>query len=140
MKILVLEDRGSVISQVAATLRDRDHLVSDVLSINDAKEEWDNHKNEIDCLIVDLNMRNDGLTEEEASMTKGGLLTGWVWLKNYVYKDRPDLKTRTIIYTEYLDELRAKVSEAELDGIRCVKKGADSAEMVLSYLREISLQ
>lgn len=142
MNILILEDRGSVSYYMVETLK-QEHIVFDAYNVNDANSYLG--KEQIDCLIVDLNMSPDGLTQEEVVKTQGGILTGWIWLSNYVYKDRSDMKQKTIIYTEYMYALREAINkgvinEDELKGIYLVsKKGSASpAEKLLECLREIS--
>ncbi len=38
------------------------------------------------------------------------------------YKDNPEMRKRTIIYTDYMEELKENVSVEQLDGIHLVPK------------------
>lgn len=138
MKILIVEDRGSVAIQMKHVLEQRGHEVLKAVSINDAQSFWE--AGSIDCLIVDLNMSPVGLEPAEIKETKSGLLTGWVWLKQRVYSDNPAMKQCTIIYTEYLDSLEEHVPESEWAVIeRIRKKGSTSpGELVLNAVARIA--
>lgn len=88
MTILFLEDRGSVALPIKALLEERGHTVLHAFNCNDAET----YLPECDCYIVDLNLSTDGLSSEEVQQTKGGKLTGWVWLKrHYPSKQNLDL-------------------------------------------------
>ena len=100
MNILFLEDRGSVSFYLKENLHNRGHVVYEASSIPEATSIW--RENKIDCLIVDLNLTPEGLTEEEIELTRNGLLTGWIWLKRHIFPDHPLMKKRTIILSEYL--------------------------------------
>jgi hypothetical protein len=103
----------------------RGHTVYQAYSVNDAKSYWTSQS--IDCLIVDSNMVTDGLSPEEVEQTHDGMLTGWIWLHNYVLKENEKMRNRTIIYTEYMSDLLALVPDSELKGIHLVaKKGPNS--------------
>jgi CheY-like chemotaxis protein len=138
MNILLLEDRGSVSFYLKEALTKEGHVVLDAMGINDAQSYWGAEK--IDCLIVDLNMSPDGLKPDETQQTKDGLLTGWFWLRNYVYKPSPAMKQRTIILSEYINALCECVPAEELKGIRLVpKKGSTSpAEQLLDHVKCIA--
>jgi len=51
-------------------------------------------------------MSPEGLADEELDQTNGGVLTGWIWLRNHVFPECEEMKSKTIIYTEYLERLR----------------------------------
>lgn len=119
MNILVLENRGSVSYYMVEALRAQ-HEVFDAQSITDAQSYLESER--IDCFIIDLNMDPYGLEDDEIAETRDGLLTGWIWLREYVYKENPSLKSQTIIYTEYLPDLKANVPFEELKGIFLVPK------------------
>ena len=93
MNILILEDRGSVSSYLEDALINEGHTIFSAFNFNDAQSYWEEKQNEIDCIIADLNMPPDGLKPEEIKNTKGGLLTGWVWLSNYVFTDNEEMWT-----------------------------------------------
>jgi hypothetical protein len=106
-------------------LLEKGHTLFDSFSIMDAQSYWEDEQ--IDCLLVDLNLSPEGLTDDEIEKTENGLLTGWIWLKEYVLKKNPGMKNKIIIYSDYLPQLAAKVNEEELRGIaRIPKRGSES--------------
>ena len=145
MKILTLEDRGSVSFYMSEALSELGHIVMEADTIGEAEEMW--NAGEIDCLIVDLNMSPSGLKPEEQALTEGGVLSGWIWLKFYVYKtcktlrhiSSVEMKRRTIIYSEYLDQLRMKVPSKELRGIILIpKRGGEGAAELIRQVRAVA--
>jgi hypothetical protein len=138
MNILLLEDRGSVSYYLIDFLSSEGHRVFQALSINDAKSVYNKHGKEIDCIITDLNMSSMGLTEEQAIQTCAGLLSGWIWVKEYVFPSHPEMRKRTAIYSDYLANLKEKTWKKDLDGICLIpKRGSDTDEKLLSFLNSI---
>ena len=86
---------------------------------------------QIDCIIADLNMKPEGLEENQIAQTMAGLLTGWIWLRDYVFKDIPSMKEKTIIYTDYKDHLLAKVKSNELKGIKVISKKGGGSKIIV---------
>jgi hypothetical protein len=139
MNILVLEDRGSVSYYLVDFLENEHHSVYHAMSINDAKSLFNDHADHIDCIITDLNMSSAGLTGEETNQTCAGLLSGWIWLCNYVYKSHPDMRKRTAIYSDYLANLKEKVRKEDLVGICMIpKRGSDADDKLLDFLKSIA--
>jgi hypothetical protein len=137
MNILVLEDRGSVAQYMIVKLTEMGHTILDAYSIPDAQSILDSEK--IDYFIVDLNMSPEGLTEEETSNTKDGLLSGWVWLCNYAYKKYPSYKNRTIILSEYSTSLEEYVPLEERRGVQIVPKRSSTspAEYLINIIKAV---
>jgi len=71
-------------------------------------------------------MDPEGLSGQERVETKGGLFTGWVWLRNYVLAKDASMKGRTIILSSYWDQLARKLHDEApthfLDGLTIVRK------------------
>jgi hypothetical protein len=71
-------------------------------------------------------MDPEGLSDEEMVETEGGLFTGWVWLRNYVFAKDGSMRGRVIILTAYWDQLARKLrSESPthfLDGLSVIRK------------------
>jgi CheY-like chemotaxis protein len=143
MTILFLEDRGSVSIHITEKLEQDGYDVVSAYNINDAQSAWESRKEKpIDCLIVDLNMPADGLSGREKEETKGGLLTGWIWLREHVFKEDPDTKTKTVIFSEYLDLFRMHVLESEYEGVVTIPKRApySPVEKLLKCVKKIALE
>jgi len=147
MNILILEDRGSVSYYMQEALELRGYSVMSAGTIWEAQRYWD-QRNErpVHCIIIDLNMSAEGLSAEELACTGEGILTGWIWLKERVYRDNPDMKHQTIIYSEYLEDLQRHLADhasewdtickvpkrgttgTGVDVLRCVERIAKSLE------------
>ena len=140
MNILVLEDRSSVSYYMKEALNMEGHKVLDAHNIYEAQKHWGKENAQIDCIIADLNMNPEGLKLEEMEETVGGMLTGWVWLQKYVFRTKPHMKHRTIIYSDFKDELEENIKELELQGVRRISKSdpSGSAIQLLNYLKEIA--
>ncbi len=139
MNILVMEDRAVALDIEDVILEmEEGHKVLIANGVRDARSHWEYEK--IDVIIADLNFSTEGLEPEEAAQTQDGRLTGWVWLREYVFKNDPKMKKRTIIYSDYTDKLYDNVAEKEYAGITIVpKKGATSTQQkVVDRIREIS--
>ncbi len=138
MNVLVLEDRGSVSFYLEEALVAEGHEVFAAFNINDARSLFEDKP--IDCIIEDLNMSPDGLEPKEIKMTQSGILTGWIWLREHVLKKKDWMSNRTIIYSEYLPQLREYASEKDLRGIRTVAKrgSTNPTKELLGYVREIA--
>jgi hypothetical protein len=82
----------------------------------------------------------DSLNEVEVRQTRNGLLTGWIWLQDYVFALCEDMKERTVIYSDYVNRLREEISEDGLRGIHFVsKKGATSpARELLRWIERVA--
>jgi hypothetical protein len=140
MRILFLEDRGSVSVYITEKLKLDGHDVISAFDINDAQSVWERRGEEpIDCMIIDLNMRADGLKDHEMQQTMGGILTGWIWLREYVFKDQPDMRKRTLIFSDYLDLFRKGVAESEYKEVITIPKSApySSVEKLFKLVNDI---
>ncbi len=139
MKILFLENRGSVSHYMEMLLEAEDHTVLSAFDVSDAIGQWEENEG-IECLIVDLNVPPRGLSDEQQRDSKFGLLAGWIWLRDYVLKEKPEMHEQIIIYTDYLDNLKAFSNEDELKSIYLVRKrpGSSPAEKVLAHVKAIA--
>jgi len=116
--------------QTAKTLKELDLTVTEFRRIDQAKEFFNTYKDEIGCIVTDLNMSDEWLGEYQHE-SFGRILSGWVWLYRFVFPIKPDIPT--VIYSGFLDELKANIpSEQRLSlgktNIECVAKGSDNDE------------
>ena len=104
--ILYVEDEANLrdftAESLAIRMRKHGYTVQDFRRIDQAKEFFKAEKDNIACIVTDLNMSDEWLGEYR-SMTEGGMLSGWVWLQKYVYPEKPEMPT--IIYSGYLSFL-----------------------------------
>ena len=81
---------------------------------------------QICCIITDLHMADEWLDEHKTE-TNGGMFSGWIWLKYYVFNKLPN-KPHIIIYSGYVEDLKEYyMCEEELrqKDIATVSKGGN---------------
>jgi len=120
VNILFFEDKGSVSTYVGEALERAGHRIFFAFNVNDAQSHWEDEA--IDAIILDLSVDPEGLTEDQKRKTDGGLFTGWIWLHENVLAARPEVKARTIILTEYREDLVKAVPPAELKNVTLLWK------------------
>ncbi len=124
-EILLLEDNGLIWDAFKEREKDYgDIKLYTAFQISDAMDLFEYHKDTIDWLIVDLNVPCTGLTREETDASERNLITGWIWLKNYVYPKHPQFKKRTIIFSAHIKEMEehADMKQIHSDGILIMPK------------------
>lgn len=137
MKILILEDRGSVFEPFREVLEDAGHEVLKALEVSEAKDLYWKNK-DIDWFIIDLYVPPTGLQKDELPKTDGGLLSGWIWVKNYLLKDKPDIRNRIIIFSDYTKIFKEKVPVDERLNLQIFNKSLSSIKEVIEYIKEHS--
>ena len=126
-RLLYLEDNGYLLKQTLDFLKEDGYEVVSCKSIDQAICYLNNNPDGIDCIITDLNMDDIWLNSNRKE-SEGGLLSGWVWLKYYVF-GRIDVPC--IIYSGYIPELNRHLSnynEYDLFNnhhVSCVRKGGN---------------
>lgn len=139
--ILYLEDDASMRQHTTDYLREKGYNVEDFRRIDQVKEFFPNNRDDISCVITDLNMSDEWLGEYRKE-SDGCMLSGWVWLQRYVYPLREDIPT--IIYSGYISYLhmwlkKNKKSELlKMNNIICVEKGARQDEGFSGLLSSIN--
>lgn len=142
MRVLFLDDDVGTRQYFSGLLIDRNYEVEQFGRIDQAKEYFFSHYNEIDCLLIDLNMSDEWLGEYQVE-AEGGRLSGWIFIKRFIYPIRRRIPT--VIYSgfeDYFEKIRyeatdnaiellakRKFSDGRIDSIvnaieRVVKKGA----------------
>ena len=134
MNILLLEDRGSTAHFLLRWLKENGHLVlgrmkQGAFNLNDANSIWSQRKEvPVHCIIIDLDVPKDGLSpEQEAELDQMAndasiRLAGWIWLRDEVLQNEPEMRSRTIIYSDYIAVLLEHISEEEYRGISVISK------------------
>jgi CheY-like chemotaxis protein len=144
MHILIVEDSHFLYPALEEMLRNRGHQATAAKNLYQAKEYWSKYKDSIDCLIVDLNMSPDGLTEQEKEETKLGLFSGWIWLNNYVFTEKPEIKNYTIILTGHKEKLNDKLTNDNklklLEGLSIISKRnpSNTTSLVNEQIKQFS--
>jgi len=138
MKILILDDKHYTLHNIAELLEEDGYEVIMCASVFSANEQYKIHGDTIKCIIADLNLPCTGLTKDEIAETKGGMLTGWIWLKNYVFND-VDSNMSFIILSDYIDvllELEKENNSRLLDRVTLIRKGQFDSFRQLSKIVE----
>lgn len=140
MKILYIEDDAALRRWTSDQLREYGYIVCDFFRIDQVKEYFNEHMEDIDLIITDLNM-DDHWLGEYINESNGGYFAGWVWLEKFVYTKNPNFPT--IIYSAYVDYLcEQKTNELKtMENIICVNKGvSDEAgfDKLIKAIKSIS--
>ena len=141
MNILFLEDRGATAYNVESWLETNGHNVLSAFNPNDAQSHWARREQvPVHCILLDLQVPMDGFIDKQKADADGGTLTGWVWLRDNVFAEAPEMRQRTIIYSDYVAVLREKVPEEQYRDIKIVSKRqrGSSADLVIASIREIA--
>jgi len=141
MNVLVLEDRGATAYYVTSLLEENGHTAFDAYNPADAQSYWENRAEvPVHCIILDLQMPMDGLTKDQKAEAEGGTLAGWIWCRDNVLSLVPEMRQRTIIYSDFVPVLVAKKPEEEFRGIKVISKRqrTSAADKLVAGLREIS--
>lgn len=140
--IIYLEDDANMRRHTTELLRKNGFCIEDFKRIDQVKEFFIKHMDEVECIITDLNMDDEWL-EEYIIESDGGMLSGWVWLQRFVFPIKPLIPT--IIYSGYIPYLKDHLNTAnQLDllnknKIECVEKGSNENEGFEGLLKKIRL-
>ena len=75
-------------------------------STDRAQKEFEEHMEEVVCIVTDINMTEEFLDEQYVDETDGGMFTGWVWLYRYVLEQNPKLHIPIVICSGFNEYLR----------------------------------
>jgi CheY-like chemotaxis protein len=120
MLILLIEDMGRFSSTLELLLKKNNHSVDVCSTIIRAQGFLP--KSRYDCLIVDLYMNTLGLEPNQIKESYDGLFSGWIWLRDEVFKKDLINRKQVIIFSAYLDEFRVKMPNENTEGIIMIKK------------------
>jgi len=129
-ELFYLEDAAFLRKQTLEYLEEDGFIVKSAGRIDQAIDFVEKHPNEIDCIITDLNM-NDEWLNEYRSESNGCLMSGWVWLRHFVYSKDQFQNTPCIIYSGYIPDLKDYLSQRnemallEKYPIHCIQKGGN---------------
>lgn len=112
------------------------HVCNDIYEAN---EELKKH-NDISCIISDLNMSPDGMDEKFHEETYGTVLTGWVWVKYYILKNKTYSRIPIIFYSAFINELEIYTDYNQYNEkheIELINKGNESEKILCEKIKEI---
>ncbi len=140
--ILFLEDNGYLVKQTKRFLEDDGFQVISCARIDLAQKRLNDENLTVDCIITDLNM-NDEWLKEYRGESCGGLLSGWVWLRRFVYGQEKYKSLPGIVYSGYIQELESYLdSNGELYlltdlPVKLVRKGGNSDNGYMTLLKTL---
>jgi hypothetical protein len=141
MNVLHLEDSGATAYYMERWLTEIGHAVLRAFNPAEAQSYW-NRRSEVpvDCIVVDMQTPTDGLDATQVGEADSGILAGWIWLRDNVLLNSPEMRKRTIIYSDYVSELRSRVPQRQLEGIRVISKRClrSSADQLIAAFKEIA--
>jgi len=140
MNVLFLEDRGATAYHVTRWMTENGHTVFDAYNPADAQSYWEKRAEvPVHCVILDLQTPMDGLTDDQKMEAEGGTLAGWIWYRDNVLSEVPEMRQRTIIYSDFVPVLVAKRPEEEFRGIKVISKRqrTSAADEVVAALKGI---
>ena len=140
MQVLWLEDRGSSVEEIKKYLEKRGFYIIKALSVSTAIGLWFEKGSDYNFIIVDLNVSSEGLTIDQYKETKDGVLSGFIFLKYYVFpKINPEFKSNIIIYSNYIDEFLSYTRTREREGLKIIgKQETNAAKFLCDYIIEKS--
>lgn len=111
--ILILED-SSCSLQYLKNILSTNPVLSRCLIIGcsgicSARDYFDKNKKDICCVITDLNLDDGFIDDIYIDETMGGMFSGWVWIKHYVYDD--ENRIPIIVCSGYVEYLRKYLGE-----------------------------
>ena len=86
MKVLLVEDKGSIYESFNDDFIKRGYEVLNAYQISDALDIIESEEH-IDLFIIDLMVSSVGLTIDEINQSVGGHLSGWLLLKYNLPQD-----------------------------------------------------
>lgn len=136
MNILYLEDRASIFQPLKDKLEGQGHKVFKALQVSDAIGYM--REKDMDCLLIDLRVSPIGLKKEEIKKSLSGRISGWIFLQNYAFVEKPELEAMTIIFSEYIYQLEKSVNIEEFPKVKFFSKKESSIEQVYNYVNKIN--
>jgi hypothetical protein len=145
--ILLLDDRLQVRTNLIEKFEDQGFKVFPCRTIYDAMDIWDDNENTLDAIVFDMMMPSSGIDDKYRLLTKGGLLSGWIWLWHTLNPDKkkphPAVNKCIVLYSGYLEDFTEYITsnepsaeEKEFAGsVKRIPKGLDGKEEeVLNHL------
>jgi len=91
------------------------------------------------AIILDLHMSTKGLPREEKVLDLAEkVYSGWVFYE-YVLKDYPDLKDKTIFLSGFPENFEEKIGREEYSKLNIVRKGPNDIEDVQNILQKLGI-
>ena len=112
---MIEEIKNNLMQGGFVNITNRDVEIKVANSIDEANELLESiSKEDIICIIADLNMNPEGLTDEQKKETNGAILTGWVWLYSYVWQELGMQEKYIIFYSAFINYLESNQKYKDL--------------------------
>jgi len=148
-KILLFDDRPQVRISLEEKFMSAGMIVYSCRNVYEAKDKWNLYHSELNAIVIDMMMPSLGLDRKLRPQTKGGLLTGWVWLWSELNPNNetmhPAKDKCIVVYSAYLKDFEAYIagnhpSEEEkifAKDVKRIEKGtSENEDEVLDYLQQ----
>jgi hypothetical protein len=115
-KVLLFDDCSQVRVSLEEIIISNKMEVIPCRTIYEANDAWEDNK-DIDAIVLDMMIPSSGLDDDLRLLTKGGLLSGWIWLWRILNPDNvvphPALGKCIVIYSGYLDDFSDYIESVE---------------------------
>lgn len=145
--VLLLDDLFQERNSLEELLIENGMKVYSCDTASGAEEIWDEHKNKIDAIVLDLMMPVDyGIERTLFSETDGGSFTGWVWLWKVLNPDNTEPHPTTgkyiVVCSAYIEKLKEHIQNKKnpkedefCKTITFINKGSKKDSEVLNALK-----
>jgi len=108
-KILLIEDNGILADEIKKELGN-EHEIVEAYSYITAIGAWRKNNEQFDCIILDLDIKTDGLEEDEIKnhYRTHGILVLEKFCKGKEPDQKKEIWEKTIVYSAYTDKLEGK--------------------------------
>jgi hypothetical protein len=137
-KILVLEDRGSIYTEIKEMFEDQGYETIKAIQISDAIDIITNQELKIIFCIIDLMLSPSGLSDEDINRSDKGKLAGWFFIKRFLL-ERGFNRNQIVIYSDYIPNLEQNIEKEELHDIKLFKKRKHKMTDIIEYFNKLSL-
>jgi len=110
-RILLIEDDGELAETIKNELSEEGYVIEEAYSYITAIAALEEHDGDFDCIILDLEIPSDGLEDENLMDEYHGIYGILVldqFCKAQTQKRPEDIWNKTIIYSEYTENLNGK--------------------------------
>lgn len=137
--ILIIEDNGSVSGNLKKHLEDYKVLIAYDYPL--ALDIWEEEKDSIDCIIMDLRISCIGIDLEIQNRYDPfySLAILEEFCKGKSDEERRAIRKKTIIYSAYLEQLRSSkiCSDININDITSIEKTSTSSITILETIKDL---
>lgn len=113
MKILILEDFGDLYFSFEEEIKSEIQGTIVLSATQPAEAQYLLETEKPDFMVVDLSLVPIGLTKKQTDESLCGRLSGYIWLRDNVFKLDGQWKKKTIIYSGYIPLLKKEFHDID---------------------------